>query len=286
MKNPDPTLTIMSHDGVDFAWCRQGSGPPLVIIGSATYYPRAFSVELREHFELIFVDSRHFMSSYQPEDKELESLTLETFADDLEALRTHLKIEKWAVVGHSVHAQIALAYGAKYPQQTTHLILAAAVPYSFAELGELQGSFWKEDASKERKTQHEANRVAIQSTLDAASASRRFAVDYVGNAALFWADFNYDAAPLWEGVETGPAFARLSDLLPTKAQAKAIIKSIEVPTLVILGRLDYAVPYAAWDGFEAAEADLTWRLFEEASHNPQTETPEHFDRELLSWFKR
>lgn len=93
MKNADLDVGILRLNGVDFRYVREGEGPPIVVIGSSTYYPRAFSPALREHFELIFVDSRHFIPSYQPTEKELESLTLETFADDIEALRTHLRLD-------------------------------------------------------------------------------------------------------------------------------------------------------------------------------------------------
>ena len=55
---------------------------------------------------------------------------LETWADDLEALRAELGIEKWAVFGHSVHAQIALAYASRYPERTSHLVLIGGVPYA------------------------------------------------------------------------------------------------------------------------------------------------------------
>ena len=162
MKNADSDVGILRRDGVDFHYVREGEGPPIVVIGSSTYYPRAFSPALREYFELIFVDSRHFIPSYQPTEKELESLTLETFADDIEALRTHLAIDKWTVLGHSVHAQIALAYATKYPERTSHLVLVAGVPYSFAELGEVQENFWNKHASQKRKERHAANRSAIR----------------------------------------------------------------------------------------------------------------------------
>ncbi len=285
MKNEEAAGTL-SLDGIDFRFVREGEGPPIVVMGSSTYYQRAFSRTLRERFELIFVDSRHFIPSYRPGAEGLERLTLETFADDLESLRTYLGIDIWTVLGHSIHAQIAIAYATKYPEQTSRLVLVAGVPYSFAELGELQERFWNEHASPERKQHHIANRAAIESAVSGAAESRRFAVDYIGNAAQFWADPTYDATPLWKNVETGPAFGRLSELVPTQAQMKRILAGIRRPTLLVLGQLDYAIPHGAWEELIADLPYLTYLLLDRDGHNPQTEAPERFDRELIEWLTR
>lgn len=274
---------VVSRGGVDFRYVREGVGQPIVVIGSSTYYPRAFSPALRESFELIFVDSRHFIPSYQPTDEELASLTLETFADDIEALRKRLAINEWAVLGHSVHAQLALAYARKYPDRTSRVVLVAGVPYSFAELAEVQDRFWIDRASEERKKQHSANRHAIDNALSAAPESRRFAVDYIGNAAKWWADPTYDSTPLWEGVETGPAFGRLFELVPARDQMRRIVESIQAPTLLILGKLDYGVPHVTWEELIGELPSWTYVLLAADSHNPQTEAPERFDRELVRW---
>jgi proline iminopeptidase len=253
------------------------------VMGTSTYYARAFSQDLRDHFELIFVDSRHFMPSSQPTKEELQSLTLETFADDLEAVRTQLAIDEWTVLGHSLHAQIALAYASKYPDRTSRLVLVAGVPFSFAELAKIQETFWNENASQERKEHHTANRTAIEGALAAAAEGRRFVVDYIGNAALYWADPSYDSTPLWEGVETGPAFGRLGEVVLSRAEAELALESIEAPMLLMLGQLDYAIPHVAWEEIISDLPSLTYVLLPEDSHNPQTEAPARFDRQLIDW---
>ena len=75
---------VVSVNGVDFRYVRAGRGIPAVVIGSSLYYPRAYSGALRETFDFIFVDSRHFMPSYQPSEAELDALSLSTWADDVE----------------------------------------------------------------------------------------------------------------------------------------------------------------------------------------------------------
>jgi proline iminopeptidase len=193
---------VVNSCGVELNYLREGSGKPLVIVGTATYYPRAFSARLREEYELLFIDSRHFVPSYRPSQDEIAAVCFDTLADDLEAVRAHLDIDEWIVLGHSFHAQIALAYANKYPARTTRLVLVAGVPFSFAELGRVAESFWDENAPEERKRQHLANRKAIDGVLSTSAPGRQFAVNYVGEAAKYWVDSTYDAEWLWDGVET------------------------------------------------------------------------------------
>lgn len=60
-----------------------------MVIGSAVYYSKAIPSKLREHFELIFVDLRHFVGSYTPTEKELNRISLETFIDVLKPCSRH-----------------------------------------------------------------------------------------------------------------------------------------------------------------------------------------------------
>ena len=278
-------VAIFSSNDIDFRYVREGKGSPIVVIGSSMYYPRAFSTGLREHFDLIFVDSRHFIPSYQPSEKALESLTFETFADDVEALRSHLGIDKWTVLGHSIQAQIALAYAVKFPDRTSRLVLVAGVPYGGSEFDEIRTGFWNDQASTERKERHVTNRRSMESAIASAPPSRRFAINYIANAARWWADPTYDSTQLWEGVETGPAFAALPRALPSRAQARAILERIDMPTLLILGKLDYGIPHVTWEALIHGLPDFSYILLPEDGHNPQTESPNRFDPELINWLK-
>lgn len=275
----------VNSGGVGLRYVREGTGEPIVVIGTATYYPRAFSAELRQKYELIFVDSRHFVPSYRPSESEMGAIDFDTLADDLEAVRLHLGIDEWIVLGCSFHAQIAMAYANKYPAQTSRLVLVAGVPFSFAELSGIAESFWDEHASEGRKRQHIANRKAIDAVLSATAPARKFAVNYVGEAAKYWVDSTYDATSLWEDVETSPVFEPLIAKLPSRNEARSTLQKLQMPTLVMLGKLDYAIPYVAWEGVIEGLQNLDYVLLEEDSHNPQTEFPARFDAALINWLR-
>ena len=157
--------SFIERDGVRLRYFREGSGVPAVVIGSSMYYPRAFSTTLRDHLDLIFADGRHFAPSYEPSESELESLTLETWTDDVEALRQSLGIDQWIVIGHSVQAQIALDYARKFPHAVDRLVLIAGVPYSGADVDQTLEDLWDLQASERRKAQHEINVQGLEEKL-------------------------------------------------------------------------------------------------------------------------
>lgn len=272
-------------DGAQLRWVREGEGPQLLVIGSAVYYPKAFSPTLREHFELIFVDGRHFAPAYRPPEDELGHVTLDTFIDDLEAVRTELGIDRWAVLGHSVHAQIALGYAHRYAARTTHLIMVGGVPFSFSEFADETARFWEEYASPERREALARGIEALDSLLALAQETRSFAVSYRARGALYWADPNYDAAEVLAGLENGPAFGRLTGTIPSRATVVDRLSTLTVPSLVILGRLDFAIPHTVWEELLEPHPGISYVLLQEDSHNPQTENPKRFDTELLNWFE-
>jgi proline iminopeptidase len=270
-------------DGCELPYVREGHGPSMMIIGSASYYQKTFSHRLRQHCDLIFADARHVVPSYAPASEALQRLTLDTFADDVEAVRQHVGVDRMAVLGHSVHAQIALAYARKYAHRTSHLILVGGVPYAFAEFAEEAARFWQEHASPERKAILETNVKDLDARLAAAPAMRSFAVTYRAHGPLYWANPAYDAAPVLEGLENGPAFDRLFALVPSRAEVRRALEQVRVPSLLVLGRLDFAIPYTVWEACIAGLHHFTYVLLQEASHNPHAEAPERFDTELIAW---
>jgi hypothetical protein len=71
------TITVAN---VPLRYVREGNGPTVVAIGSAIYYSKAYSGSLRQKLDMIVVDSRHFVPTYQPSSEQLAQITLETFA--------------------------------------------------------------------------------------------------------------------------------------------------------------------------------------------------------------
>jgi proline iminopeptidase len=63
--------------------------------------------------------------------------TIADLIDDLETLRRHLRISKWAVFGRSWGSVLALAYGAKYPEACLGFLLHGFFPARSADVERL-----------------------------------------------------------------------------------------------------------------------------------------------------
>jgi proline iminopeptidase len=268
-------------DGVELRYVRMGQGPSLLVIGSSVSYPKAFSRALADHFDVTYTNSRHFVPTYQPNERQLAALTLDTFAEDVEAIRANLGLSRVVVVGHSAHAQIALRYALRHPDRVTQVVLICGVPYSASEFEQAAAQFWERDASPERKLMWAHGREGLEQRLAGTAPSRRFAVRQHANGPRYWADPSFDAAALLEGLETGPALDRLFVLVPPRAEVRAALRGLKPEVLLALGRYDYAIPYTVWEELVSGLGNVKVRLFDKSGHYPHVEQPEAFNAWLV-----
>ena len=106
-----------------------GSGTPMLIINGGPgmncngFEPMA--KKLAANYQTIIYDQRGTGKSPL---KTLDSktITIKLMADDIEALRKHLKIKKWIVLGHSFGGMLASYYATVYPNSIDKLILSAS----------------------------------------------------------------------------------------------------------------------------------------------------------------
>lgn len=75
---------------------------------------------LQREFKLIAIDQRGVCRS--EEIKEDEPFSIDDLIYDCEALREILKIEKWAIIGHSFGGYLALKYVTMFPESVTKVI--------------------------------------------------------------------------------------------------------------------------------------------------------------------
>ncbi|MFL6201899.1 MAG: alpha/beta fold hydrolase, partial [Thermoanaerobaculia bacterium] len=88
-------------------------------------YERQMPPQLSERLTLVFVDLRGSgQSTGEPTD-----LTFDLLADDLEAVRLDLGVERIAVFGHSILGVLAIEYGRRRPGSVSHVITAGAPPH-------------------------------------------------------------------------------------------------------------------------------------------------------------
>jgi len=270
-------------DGGKIHYSVEGSGLPCIVTGSTVYHIRTFSIELRKHLKLVFMDARFFAptSSLIP----VEEVTMDTMVDDIEHVRRALGFKKVVVMGHSVFALVAHEYARKYPEHVSHVVMIGMTPGWNKDVWDVSKRHWEADASAERKRILEVNRSKLtEEVLDEASPSERIVMNYVANGPRYWYDPNYDCSWIWEGVEIN---SEVWDHFLGKVIPEYILhpEDVYAPVFLALGRYDYACPYILWDGVKDHFPNLSYNLFEKSGHTPMLEEQDLFDRKLIDWIK-
>lgn len=292
VKNQDTETVgegIVEIDGFQHKYIRKGHGDPYLVIGSADYYSHAFPEALEDEIELIFIDSKHFVPDCQITEAAVDQLSLASFSDDVETIRQKLGLGPVGVIGHSVHAQIALDYALRYPEQTNRLIMIAGVPFNGEKVNQLNALNWEKNADPTRKEIMKNNQEIMEAQFDNTPPDKYFSLTYHYNAPKYWADPNFDATYLLDDLRTCPqVMGKLFGSVPHQADVQMKVDKLSVPTLLILGKLDFAIPHEAWEVVIEGQEKVHYVLMENASHNPQTEpsTANAFHQHLSNWLNR
>jgi pimeloyl-ACP methyl ester carboxylesterase/DNA-binding CsgD family transcriptional regulator len=117
-----------ADDGVRLAWARHGSGPPLLIVSCWLSHLqhdwhspvwRHFLDDLGDIATVVRYDERGFGLS----DWEVSDFSLERRLTDLETLVEATGLGRFAILGMSGGAPVALAYAHAHPERVTRMVL-------------------------------------------------------------------------------------------------------------------------------------------------------------------
>lgn len=262
----------------------EGSGHPAIVIGSSKYYPRTFSENLRNHLRLVFMDHRGFAPSPGP--VEQSHFDLDKLVDDVENLRRELGLGRIAVIGHSGQSYMALQYGKKYPESTSHVVMIGIAPDLSPTSAELAESNYQALANSDRFAAEHENMLALpDEELEKLPPDEAFVRGYVRAAARAWYDPRFDCTYLWEGVRLNlDMFDHVWGKVFAEIDITHGLEAFDRPVFVALGRYDFIVaPPSSWDSVKPRFKNLVIRIFEQSGHTPQLEEAELFDEVLLAW---
>ncbi|MFM9443106.1 alpha/beta fold hydrolase [Streptomyces acidiscabies] len=119
-----PTFT--ASDGTELAYHVRGEGPPLITLPGGLMVASEYLGDLgglTAHRTLILLDLRGTGDSQIPADP--STYRCDRQVDDVEALRTHLGLDRIDLLGHSAAGNLALLYAARHPDRVARLVLVA-----------------------------------------------------------------------------------------------------------------------------------------------------------------
>lgn len=267
-----------------------GTGPTTCLVPSLAgtpIYERTFTPALQDVMQLIFVELRGNRTATG----DIDALTFDAMVDDLDGVRRALGLGRVAVLGHSAHAFLALAYAARYPEQTSHVLAIAGAPGMTAGVFARTTAYWDLIASPERKRILAENRAKLtEEALAQLTPSERVIMPYAANGPLFFADPTYDCTPLWEGHEqiSEGVFGRFWGPQGQFAafDPEATLPNVVAPTFIAQGVFDFAAPPYAWAGELEKLPNATYQAFEHSGHYPQLDEQKLFGGAVASWLER
>ena len=222
-------------DGVRLAFAKHGSGPPLVKAANwLTHLEFDWESPVWRHW-LVALGKRHTVVRYDERgcglsDRDVPVPDLERWVADLETVVDAAGVDRFALLGISQGAPVAIAYAARHPGKVTERILYG---------GYVRGRRRRDDPAQE--AQAEALLAAVKAGWgDGNPAYRR----------LFSSQFFPDGTPeqmawfddLMRVTTTADVAVRLREARGA-VDVSALAPRVTAPTLVLHARRDEMVPY-------------------------------------------
>ena len=266
--------TFASWDGTRLAYERLGEGPVLVCLpggpGRASSYLEDLG-GLSEVRTLVRLDLRATGRSEVPADP--STLRADRLADDVEALRAHLGLERLDVLGHSAGAIVAQVWAAQHPERVGRLVLLTPSDV-------LQGGRRDDVAEVRRGFAGEpwyADAAAADAALaDAAPAQRQSLV----RATRPFLYGRWDARTQAHAAGADTQSSRRAELgfgagLTDDDRARAVegLRAVTAPVLVVGGARDGVTGVASVERVAASFPSARTALVPGAGHFPWVDEP-------------
>jgi proline iminopeptidase len=261
-------MSYLLLPGIRIHYVTLGRGSPLLMLhgGPGMNYRYMLALkELAKDFRLVLLDQRGSGRSFL---SDLNTLTFANCVSDLECLREHLGIDRWALVGHSFGGFVALEYAIRFPTRVTHLVLLDT-GCSAKSVREMASS--------------QLLRMGYSHGL--ASAAHRF---FNGSISRYQAPFVFlrFSRAYYYKLRLLPLLRSITGIHRLKTawywfrylfqtwDIEAQLGSIEAPSLIIAGRYDFQFPEGLQLNMSTKIPKSELIIIEQAGHNTPMECPE------------
>lgn len=268
--------TYRAPDGTELAYHLAGAGDPLICLPGGPMQDAWYLSDLgglSERRQLVLADPRGTGASGVPADP--ASYRCDRQVDDVEALRTHLGLDRLDLLGHSAGTNLAVSYAARYPDRVGRLVLITPSAMAFGidtpaaarlEVARLRSDEpWFEPAFA-------ALSALVNGEADAGAVA---AVEPLRHGRWDAATREWVAAQdEHRNAEAVGAF--LADGAFDPSATRAALATVDAPVLVLAGEVDLNTPpsVAAEVAAVFAAADLV--VQPGAGHSPWRDDPARF----------
>jgi pimeloyl-ACP methyl ester carboxylesterase len=266
--------TFSAPDGTRLAYRSIGEGDPLVCVPGGPMRAAAYLGDLgglAAHRRLIMLDLRGTGQSGTPADP--SSYRCDRQVDDVEALREHLGLDRFDLLGHSAGTNLAVQYATRHPDAVARLVLIT--PSTFGVGVAVPGEMRREIADLRRD---EPWYPAASAALTAIAAGRGTEADWDAIAPFRHGRWD-DAARRMEAESDAQTNAEAVEVFAsgfTPDTTRAAMASFAAPVLLLAGEYDLNSPPPAVAEYAALFPDASLVVQPRAGHLPWLDDAEAF----------
>ncbi len=273
---PPDSGWIAGPDGVRLYYEKIGTGPRTIIVPGRLFLARELA-SLGERHTLILYDMRNRGRSSRVDDGRL--LTIRKDVEDLEAVRSHFRVNRFVPVGYSYLGLMVVLYALEHPDRVERLVQLGPVPRKFGT--EYPASLLHRDTVP---------------PVDSAVAARLDSLDQAGWATAHPREFCEESRATQVRLVGDPAKARLlsnpcdmpnewpvhlrrhfqhhfADVQRLDVSTEAVAR-VRAPVLIVHGTWDRNAPYAAGREWALTLPNARLITVERAAHQVVTDAPE------------
>ncbi|MCI0698464.1 alpha/beta hydrolase [candidate division KSB1 bacterium] len=269
-------------NNIEISYTVAGAGPVIFVQGvgwglDSRLYQNTLKF-LQSNYTLVYIDPRGTGNAAPIADVTL--LTSELMADDIEALRQHLGLNRLILMGHAHGGFIAMKYALKYPARLAQLILVDCMLQDNVEDGVRLVNENLQRHPRRKNSGWEAATTKFKDEYDARTAEA-LRENLLATAILY---FYYYGSQHRATFEKAVNEARLSinnfdqfvrrDLLHYNLDGQEA--QIAAPTLLLYGLHDPYFIRASARRLHFTMRNSKLELFEFSGHYPWIEEPQHF----------
>lgn len=203
-------------------------------------------------------------------------------AEDVEALRVHLGLDRFALLAHDAATATAQTYAATHPERLTHLVLLnpgsrlqGELPDDAREIFNSRtedGEWWAEARTAVRLLEQETDFEQIRTLLRRAApmAYARWDAPQRAHAAAEGEQLNpVPRAGFWQGVDE-----------PSRHAVLDALREVRAPVLVVTGDLDAVTGMRAGEAVARSFPDSRLHTLKGTGHYPWIDSPGSLTRLL------